>query len=348
MATILHRGPYQHQVRVRIKGYKVQTKTFETHKEALDWAAIIESEMIRNVFVSRTVAEKITLGEALDRYSASISSTKKGWRQEGNRIKALKCHPLGLASRSMASLTTTDFCEYRDNRAKTVKPSTILKELALISHLFNVARKEWGIPVDNIIEDVSKPKVRNERDRMLSAEEEIYIRRACMDSGALALPTIFELAINTGMRKSEILSLRWKHVNLDKQTIFLPDTKNGSSRTVPISTATVAILKAWTKSIDGRVFPQYSNNDSLNHRWDDAKKVAKAYYESDCEELQILPDPEFLDNFHFHDLRHMAITRMAEFIPNPIELGMVTGHKTIKMLARYYHPRAEDIAKKLG
>lgn len=130
------------------------------------------------------------------------------------------------------------------------------------------------------------------------------------------------------MRRSELLALRWEHVNTKKRRVHLPLTKNGSARDVPLSKAAVALLEGLPRSIDGRVFP--TTADALK------KAFSRA-----CERAGI-------DNFHFHDLRHEATSRLAVKLPNVIELAAVTGHKDLRMLARYYHPRVEDLAKKLN
>ncbi len=113
--------------------------------------------MVRGVFIPRTALEKMTFGQALIKYRNEITIKKRGEVNETNRINILLKHPLAL--RSLASLSTRDFCAYRDERALTVCASTIHKDLALISHLFNIARKEWELPIQNFIKDVSKPKV---------------------------------------------------------------------------------------------------------------------------------------------------------------------------------------------
>ncbi len=130
------------------------------------------------------------------------------------------------------------------------------------------------------------------------------------------------------MRRGEILGLRWRDINLDKRTAHIPLTKNGESRTVPLSSEAINILKALPRNIYGVVFPIKHANLSAHFM----KARAKAQ----------------ITDFHFHDLRHMAITRMAEKLPNLIELSAVSGHKSLAMLKRYYHPNPEQLAEKLG
>jgi integrase len=139
---------------------------------------------------------------------------------------------------------------------------------------------------------------------------------------------VVELAIETAARRGELLSLRWENIDLKRRTAHLPETKNGDSRTVPLSSRAVAILEALPRSIEGKVFPLTVN----------ALKLA---FVRACLTAG-------LENFHFHDLRHEGTSRLAGKLSNVLELSAVTGHKELKMLKRYYHPRAEDLALKLG
>ena len=346
MASIINRGPYQFQVIVRRKGHPTQTKTFESKKEAEGWATIIESEMVRGVFIPRAEAERTTLGAALERYLIEVTPSKKGHSQEERRIDAWIKLP--LARRSLASITSTDFAKFRDERLKSVSASTVTKDLALISHLFTIAIKEWQLPLQNPIQNIRKPKLPRGRNRRLTPEEGLYLHRACRQSKARAIETIFILAVETAMRRGEILGMPWRHVDLNKQIVFLEDTKNGDSRTVPLSTRAVQALREWPRSFDGRVFPQYSHVDSFKKAWKNAVKAAKAAYFEDCAKQGITPDASFLTDLRFHDLRHEATSRLADKLTNILELAAVTGHKDLRMLKRYYHPRAEDLAKKLG
>jgi len=139
---------------------------------------------------------------------------------------------------------------------------------------------------------------------------------------------LVQLAIETAMRQGELLALRWENVDLTAQTAHLEDTKNGESRTVPLSSRAVAVLEALPRTDDPRVFPITS-------------QAVKLAWKRACKRAGI-------EGLHFHDLRHEAASRLAERLPNLIELAAVTGHKDLRMLKRYYHPRATDLAKKLG
>jgi len=141
MATIRKRGA-KWQARIQIKGFDQIAKSFSTRVDAEAWGKITESEMIRSVFIKRTDAEQTTLDQALDQYKREISSKKRGAAQEEMRIKAWKSHK--LARKSLAALRGADFAKYRDDRLKVAAAATVRLELAIISNLFNVARKEWG------------------------------------------------------------------------------------------------------------------------------------------------------------------------------------------------------------
>ena len=141
------------------------------------------------------------------------------------------------------------------------------------------------------------------------------------------LPLV-KLALETAMRRSELLGLRWEHIDLRRRTIFLQLTKNGTSRTVPLSTHAIQILTEIPRSIDGRVFPV--THEVVSQAFNRARKQAG------------------VKDIRFHDLRHTAITRIAEKLPNLIELSALSGHKSLTMLKRYYHPSAEQLAEKLG
>jgi integrase len=135
-------------------------------------------------------------------------------------------------------------------------------------------------------------------------------------------------ALESAMRRGEILGLRWERINLEKRTAFIPLTKNGESRTVPLSLAAIDILRQLPRNFNEQVFPV--NPTTLSAAIDRARIKAQP------------------GDFHLHDLRHMAITRMAEKLPNLIELSAVSGHRSLTMLKRYYHPNPEQLAQKIA
>lgn len=163
-----------------------------------------------------------------------------------------------------------------------------------------------------------------------------------------------EFALATAMRQSEIAELLWENIDLSRQVALLPLTKNGESRAVPLSSTAIGILKSLLKPAEEDHLPQLRGTvfggltaNAIKIAFIRAVKRARRIYEKECKEAQRVAKPDFLTDFHFHDLRHVATTRISKKLPNVIELAAVTGHKDLRMLKRYYHPRAEDLAKKL-
>jgi len=229
-----------------------------------------------------------------------------------------------LSPRFLASIRGTDIAKYRDGRLKKRSPITVNNELIALSHLFTVARKEWGMEaLRNPVSDIRKPKQPSGRDRRLQSGEEITL----LDKASPQLRPLITLALETAMRQGELLSICWKDVNLNHRTIFLKDSKNGESRTVPLSSTAVATLKKIPRDISTPlVFPILG----VSRKFSLACKAAE------------------IEDLRFHDLRHEATSRLFEKGLNPMEVASITGHKTLQMLKRYTHLRAEDLAAKLG
>lgn len=333
MAAFRKRGPYQWQALVRKKGHPFQAKTFETKAAAVAWARATEHEMDQGLFVSRVEAESTTLGELLKRYLQEITPLKRGVGPESARIGALLRHR--LANRYVAGIRSVDIARYRDERLKIVCPGTAKRDLVILSHLFEVARKEWGIHVHNPVRDVRLPAHDMARNRRLQAstdgskDEETHLLTACRNARNPFLLPIVRLALETAMRQSELVSLRWDNIDLRRRIAFLPHTKNGHTRTVPLSSTAIRVLRSLPRSLHGEVFPGLT-----------AEAIKRAYIRA-VRRAGIV-------NLRFHDLRHEATTRLFEKGLNIMEVASITGHRDLRMLQRYTHLKAEDLAKKLG
>lgn len=329
MASIDKRGPFQWRVRVKKKGYASVTKTFSDKQNAEAWARKTESEMERGAFVCSREAENTTLSEALERYAQEISPEKKGRGQELQRIKIWKTH--ALAQRALSSLRGADLAKYRDERVSAGKASnTIRLELVIISHLFTIARKEWGMEsLVNPVQLIRMPKPSIERDRRLQGDEAERLRNAASKSKSCEIGPIIDIAIETAARRGEIAAMRWEYINLARKTWHIPEAKNGTPRTVPLSLKAIEVLQRLPRMIDGKVWKLRREQG-----------ITQAF-ERVCARAQI-------GNLHFHDLRHEATSRFFEKGLNMMEVASITGHKDLKMLKRYTHLRAEDLAAKLG
>ncbi|WOB76265.1 site-specific integrase [Achromobacter xylosoxidans] len=366
MATFRKRGPYQWEAQIRKRGYPAQSKTFNTKAEAEAWAKMIESEMARGVWISRGEAESTTMREALERYQAEIVPHKKGKVQEASVIKTLLALPLAL--RPLASVRGADLACLRDAWLKDYAPATVLRRLAVVSHVFSVARKEWGMEsLSNPVEVMRKPVVKNARVRRVveldrppeDAEGENdarVVRDGELDwviaaSNSALLPSIIRLAVETAMRRGEIVGLRWEHIDLERRVAHLPATKNGSARDVPLSSTAVAVLQGLWEGLDAKgrgAGPVFGiRADGVTRAFERAVERARTRYEGKCRQAEKRPLDGFLVDFRFHDLRHEATSRLASIFPMH-ELTKITGHKDPRMLMRYYHPKAEELAKRLG
>ncbi len=322
------------QAHIRRRGYPAQVRTFDTKAQAEAWAATIESEIARGVFVSRTEAEATTLGEALDRYLAEVTPQKRRPENEAGFVRRWKARP--LAHRILATIRGKDIATYiQERRSDGVGANTIRLELALLSHLFNVARKEWGMEsLTNPVELVRKPRLPSGRDRRLVGDEEARLLEAARNYGGEIAP-IITWAIETAMRRGTISAMRWEHVNRQARTLQIPDPRpqkpgrpKPTPKFLPLSTRALAILDALPRQIDGRVWSM--RPDSITQAFERVCKAAG------------------IEGLTFHDLRHEAASRLFERGLNSMEVAAITGHKTLQMLKRYTHLRAEDLVGKLG
>jgi integrase len=316
------------QARVIREGYPDQTKTFENKVDAEKWARSVETEIDKGQFVSINEAQRTTLGDAIARYLVEVTPIMKGATEDTIRLKAIMRKP--IAQWSMANLSAAHIATYRDERLKQVSAGTVIRELAYLSAIINHARREWGISVPNPVQMVRKPQSPQARSKVLTDDEIAKLLQALEPVGRRSHWTkpAVQLALATAMRRGELLSLRWEHVDLQNRTAFLSDTKNGESRTVPLSSTAIHVLAGLPSHISGVVIPvKFFTLDAAFKR---ARKRAG------------------LDDVRFHDLRRTAITRMSEKLPNVIELAAVSGHKSLMVLKRYYRPTAKELAKKLG
>lgn len=327
MATFRQRGSGFWQASVRRTNRDTVSKTFSTKQEAEKWARSIEADLDKGIYVDLALAEKTTFKEIIERYMREVTPTMRSEKEDLIRLNAIARHP--ICKLNMVSLTSARLAAYRDERLKAVSPGTVIREFAYFSSIINHARREWGINISNPVMLVRKPPSPQGRNRILNLEERIRLLGALEPTGrkSIWMKPLVEFALETAMRRGEMLSLLWKNVDLQKQIAFLELTKNGESRTVPLSTTAIAVLQQ-LQHIDERVFP--INHAAVSANFAKARKRAN------------------LEDVHFHDLRHTAITLLAEKLPNVLELAAVSGRKELRMLKRYHYPNPIELAKKLG
>lgn len=326
MPTIRKKGERQWHAQIRKRGYPAQTKTFSTRADAERWATIIESEMERGVFVSRTEAEATLIKDILLRFEFEVLPTKRSEQSDKSRIKTLI---EAFGDYRMASLTSTQVAQFRDRRLKVVGPQSVIHEINLLNRVLKTASMDWGIalPGGLATAQVRKPTKPRGRDRRVPESEIVAILDA---TESVELRTIIAVAVETGMRRNELALLTWDEIDLKKQTAHLPKTKTDVPRTVPLSKAAIKALKTYGTKKEGHVFQL--RPESMSQAFERA-----------CE-----PHRANIVGVRFHDLRHEATSRLFEKGLNVMEVAAITGHKTLEMLKRYTHLRAEDLAKKIG
>ena len=332
MATFRKRND-KWQARVQRSGQTSIAKSFNTKADAVKWSRNIESQLDLGVFAPKQTMPRLM--SMLGRYVEEVTPTKKGAPQERYRVAQLQ--KTKLASMQMDRITGEVVAQYRDQRLTEVSNNTVRLELALLSVVFEQCRREWGLAVSNPVKQIRMPKPGKPRQRRLETGEEEALLAACKASGAHYLHSFVVLAVETAMRFSEIAGLRWEDICFASKTIHLPDTKNGHPRSVPLSTRALKAIAALPRSISGRVFAAKAG--SIRSAFLIAVDKAKTLHGD---------DPNFMSGLRFHDLRHEGVSRLFEKGLNPIEVGMVSGHKTLSMLQRYTHLRTESLVAKIG
>ncbi len=312
------------QVMVRKKGYPTQSKVFKKKTDAQMWENEILASMNKGVFTSAKEAERTTLQELLQRYLEECVPELSDPKRESNRVKKLMTRPLAL--RIVATIRSTDIADFvKERQAEGVSGNTVRLDVAVLSKLFNLARSEWGFEsLSNPTENIRRPKVNKGRERRLEVGEE----EALLAAASEKLRPCIAFALATAMRREEIASLNWANVDLVRRKALLPKTKNGDQRIVPLSSKAVEILESLCPRKEGYVFG--ISADAITQAMEAARKKAG------------------IEDLHFHDLRHEATSRLFERTDLDImEIRQITGHRSLQMLARYSHLRAERLAERL-
>lgn len=358
MAYISQRGEYW-RAEIRKRGYKPVYHTFDTKQQAQQWARRIEAEMDAGSFIDRTEAERTTLAEALRRYQKEIVPEKRHPYQEERRIGRWLDNDLSY--RTLASLRGADFARYRDHRRAVGRAeNTIRLELQVIRHLFEIARKEWGMEgLLNPLDNIRKPSGSKARDRRLRPGEfEVLKALLAASRNPWAAPA-FELAIETSLRQGALFSLRWEWVDLRSRVVRFPAEARGADNkgvpaVLPLSTRAVDVLRhlaAISEDGDVRLMRAECGPPDVRHDLH-GSVFATSVNAVICVWKRTLraagkDDPAFL-TLRWHDLRHEAASRLFEKGLHPMEVASITGHRSMQMLKRYTHLNAESLLAKLG
>jgi len=325
MASVLKTKTGSFRVQIEHNG-KREYKTFRTKTLATTWANQREAELERGLIASVDLAQRTALNEVIRDYRARVLPTKRGHHLKSS-LTALE---RSFGSLRLISITPRDVSLFRDDRLKAgASGSTVTKDLNLLRVLIDHAILEMSIHLpSNPARMCKNPKSAPPRTRVLEASEEALLFEATKHP---LLPSIMTLAIETAMRLGELLNMRWGHIDFNSRTLFIPLTKTDVPRVIPLSTKALATLRALPRNIkDERVFGCWKRADSFQ------KTFRRAVLKS------------AIKDFRFHDLRHTATSRLAQRLPNVIELAAITGHSSLSMLKRYYHVSPAQLAAKLA
>lgn len=278
--------------------------------------------------------ESITFQELLKKYLMEVTPTHKGAKQEiwviNNFIKKFP----KLMEKSVIEIDQLDMIYFRNERLKQVSDSTVARDLGVLGGVFRYARQELRIMTDLPLKDIAKPQQAQHRERRITQEEIDQILKAFS-----YYPTFqpinkkqqtawaFLFAIETAMRASEITGLKWE--NFYDDYVYLPDTKNGTSRKVPLSNKAKELIGLMKGLDEVSICTLTSANTLSQYFWQVATEKLK------------------IDDLNFHDTRHEATTRLAQILPIQ-DLAKVTGHKELKNLMRYYNPTASELADRIN
>ena len=341
MATIVKTESGTWKALIRRAGWPTTSKTFRTKRDADDWSRRTEDEMVRGTFIQRLPAEKTTITIALERYAKEVVPTKKPSTQkrEPTRIKEINRF---FGAYSLATVTPDMVAKFRDMRLEQGKSNnTVRLELALLGHLYTVAIKEWHIGLAfNPVANIRKPSPGEGRNHRLSVADQAKLIEAVNVHSNPMLGWIVQIAIETGMRQSEILNICRSQVDIQRRVVRLNDTKNDSPRTVPLTLKATEVFKLVLNN------PIRPIDTDLIFFGEPGRNNKRSPYQFN----KVFGDIKTalgMQDLHFHDLRHEAVSRLVEAGLSDQEVASISGHKSMQMLRRYTHLRAEDLVSRL-
>ena len=313
---------------VRLQGHPPLYQTFDRLSDAQRWVEDTEAALRAGGYVGETAPTDIKFSKALDRYELEVSSQKRP-NTKAREITSANQLRKSFAGLSIKEITPALVASFRDKRLKTVGPSTIQKDLALLSHLYTIARMEWALEVNNPVASIRKPAKPNGRLRLLSKDEARHLLETCKNSRNEKLYTYVQLMLHTGMRPSEAAGLTWGQVDIDARIIDLTITKT-KPRRVPLTIKAIEILldimpeqceKSMPVFLPQKISSNIQRRPNLFFRrsFDNAIKKAK------------------IDDFHMHDLRHTAASYLLMAGVDLRTLADILGHSTMQMVQRYTH-----------
>ena len=339
VAAIQKRGK-KYRVRFIHRGFPTQSKTFNTHAEALRWSRDIETQFDRGLIrpssqnSMQMLNQSALFQDAANHYQKTHSIHKKTVRSEIYRLRILINRWGYLPVEKVDKLAVLTL---RDDLLKMGRSGeTINHYFNTISKLFQMLEGDWDISIPNPIKGIKRMPPSPGRTKRVNLELESLLLSGCDQLSLHLLSSIIQFAMQTGMRRGEIMGLTWVDIDLPNRKAYLHQTKNGEPRQVPLTRKAMAVLEALSHD-EEMVFPM--GMDALRSQFTRLKKHAKGQWNG----VGVNP----FDDLRFHDLRHEALSRLSDAGLNVIELSHISGHRTLGMLKRYTHPSHEAIFLKL-
>ncbi len=322
-------GSTSYRVKIRLKGYPSQSASFKRLTDAKKWAQSTESAIREGRHFKTAEAKRHTLGELIDRYGEEVLALKQ--KSTANQRHYLKYWKEKLGEYTLADVSAALVTEYRNKLVgaknqygKEIGATTANRYTTALGHVFTIAVNEWEWTEANPIRKIKKYPESRGRVRFLSEEERNALLETCKQSENPYLYMITILAISTGARKNELLSLEWKQVDLTRGMITLLETKNNERRSLPLRGHALELMQTHSKvrRLDcSFVFPASSKCQPMDIRtaWENAVEKSE------------------IEDFRFHDLRHTCASYLAMNGATLAEIAEVLGHKTLQMVKRYAH-----------
>jgi integrase len=326
MASIQKRpgrgGRLGYRVQIRLRG-EVRSATFPTLQEARQWAVVMEGTLRTHRVAPTREALYHTLGELLERYRREVLPGK-GLGTQAHQGPQLAWWSTQLGRLRLDQVTPARLAECKDRLAQTRAPGTVNRYLAALSHALTTAVVEWGWLEASPLHRVRRLREPRGRVRCLSDEERPRLLAACQASHNRCLYPVVLLALSTGARKQEILSLTWHDIDLRRAQLTLPHTKNGEPRTLPLAGQALQTVQTLAKvrRIDTPLlFPRADGRAPIDLRYAFQQALREAG----------------IADFRFHDLRHSFASYLAMQGASLLEMAEALGHKTLAMVKRYAH-----------
>ena len=308
MASIRKRnGRYQAQI--RLPGKPAISKTFNYKQDAQRWARDTERRLEQGELYVPT--EAIRFQELIDRYTLSHLPLLKSTKQEKSLARRVSAR---LSNTFINEITNQRLAYYRDARIKEVSAQTVKHEINFVRRILKLAQSEWGVKMPQGIPSIRLPRLPAGRTRRINEAELQRIRNELRP----LIADIVRLALETGMRRGEIISLRKDDIDWKTSAVLLRETKNGSVRRIPLTAVAREIVNRHKEHLP---FPIKA--DSVSQAFERACKRAGVF------------------DARFHDLRHEALSRFFEKGLNVPQVASISGHKDYRMLARYVHVEAD-------